>query len=65
MKEEGSWEAKLAVDASIIVWRTRIDGEASPRSRTSIRRPSRAVAEYLSVLDDAAFSAGQRRLSRR
>ena len=32
-----------------------IDGEASPRSKILIRTSSRAVAEYLSVLDDAAF----------
>ena len=63
MKEGIVGGEAFAVDASIS-WRTPIDGEASPRSRTSIRPPigrSRNISQFSMMPPSAA----QRRSSRR
>ena len=63
MKEGIVGGEAFAVDASIIV-ATRIDGEASPRSRTSIRRPAE-LSPNIFRFSMTRPSAGQRRSSRR
>ena len=46
----------FAVDASIIVADAASPGAPSPRSKISVRLRAAQSQEYLSVLDDAAFS---------
>ena len=62
--KEGIVEARPSRSTPVSSWRTRIDVAASPRSRTSIRRP---VAQSRNICRSwmTRPSAGRRRLSRR